>query len=226
MLEEEINECNSHLCFTALLSVTGQTLSEQTSANPCLARCGYNCFIRRLFHSINLITKFESGKGFWRFIIFCAFWRMDSLWRSPVINFLWLQDSSQQRPQSCLSFILCLRWLFSCSKALDQLGRQLRGNPSVSISGGMKKNDLARSEVTSNLSQEAVTQHNCVTRFSPGDERKTMEGDCHSEQDPHPLCKQTPASISAFLMCIESLCRKRMCSWQVQSCKGIVWTCW
>ena len=166
------------------------------------------------------------GKAFGGLSFFCAFWRMDSIWGSPVINFLWLQDTSQQRPQSCLSFILCLRWLFSCSKALDQLGRQLRGNPSVSISGGMKKNDLARSEVTSNLSQEIVWEHNCVTRFSPGDERKTTEGDCHGEQDPHPLCKQTPASISAFLMCIESLCRKRMCSWQVQSCKGIVWTCW
>jgi len=86
----------------------------------------------------------------------------------------------------------------------------------------MKKNDLARSKVTSNLSQDIVREHNCITQFSLGDERKNMEGDCHSEQDPHPLCKQTPASISAFLMCIESLCRKRMCSWQVQSCKGIV----
>lgn len=111
---------------------------------------------------------------------------------------------------------------FSCSKALDQLRRRLRGNPSVSISRGMKKNDLARSKVTSNLSQELVREHNCITQFSLGDERKNMEGDCHSKQDPHPLCKQTPASISAFLKCIESLCRKRMCSWQVQSCKGIV----
>lgn len=111
---------------------------------------------------------------------------------------------------------------FSCTEALDQLCRQLRGNPSVSISRGTKKNDLARSKVTSNLSQELVREYNCITQFSPGDERKNMESDCHSDQDPHPLCKQTPPSISAFLMCIESLCRKRMCSWQVQSCKGIV----
>lgn len=151
---------------------------------------------------------------------------MDSILRSSVINFLWLQDTSQHRSQSFLSFILCLWWLFSCSRALDQLRRQLRGNPSVSISRGMKKNDLARSEVTSNSSQELVREHNCITQFSLGDERKNMEGDCLSEQDPHSLCKQTPASISAFLMCIESLCRKRMCSWQVQSCKGIVWTRW
>ena len=59
----------------------------------------------------------------------------------------------------------------------------------------MKKNDLARSEVTSNLSQEIVREHNCVTRFSPGNERKTTEGDCHGEQDPHPLPLVPASSI-------------------------------
>lgn len=73
LCKREINECKSHLCFTALLSVTGQALSKQMTANPCLERCGCNCFIRRLFHSINLIAKFESGKDFWRFIILVPF---------------------------------------------------------------------------------------------------------------------------------------------------------
>lgn len=73
MLQREINERKNHLCFTALLFVTGQILSIQTAGNPRLARCGCHCFIRGLFHSINLIAKFESGKDFWRFIILLPF---------------------------------------------------------------------------------------------------------------------------------------------------------
>lgn len=60
---------NLTLCFTTLLFATGQTLSIQMAANPSLARWGCNCFIKGLFHSINVIAKFESGKDSWRFII-------------------------------------------------------------------------------------------------------------------------------------------------------------
>lgn len=145
----------------------------------------------------------------------------DHMLGSHTVSFLWFEDARQCRPKSFISLSLST----AVRQQTDFISKW-RGNPSISISRGMKKNELARNKMTSNLSKEDVREYNCKRLVFSWWWERSYSGWLSQQVGAAPFLQTNTGVNKCLLMCTESLCRKRMCSWQVQSCKGIVWTWW